>query len=68
MEKNTESAFDGKTILLTGGTGSFGNKFTEILLREHNPKSLRIYSRGEYNQYIMEQKFKDNRIRFLIGD
>ncbi|MDD3052317.1 MAG: UDP-N-acetylglucosamine 4,6-dehydratase (inverting) [Candidatus Cloacimonetes bacterium] len=68
MEKNNKSAFDGKTILLTGGTGSFGNKFAEIILRDHNPKSLRIYSRGEYNQYIMEQKFKDDRIRFLIGD
>ncbi|OEU41778.1 UDP-N-acetylglucosamine 4,6-dehydratase (inverting) [Methanosarcina sp. Ant1] len=68
MEKNKESAFDGKTILLTGGTGSFGNKFAEIILREYNPASLRIYSRGEYNQYIMEQKFKDDRIRFLIGD
>ncbi len=59
---------DDKTILLTGGTGSFGHKFTEILLKEYNPSSLRIYSRGEYNQYKMGQKFKDDRIRFLIGD
>jgi UDP-N-acetylglucosamine 4,6-dehydratase/5-epimerase len=63
-----KSMLDGKTILLTGGTGSFGHKFTEIVLREYNPSSLRIYSRGEYNQYKMEQKFKDERIRFLIGD
>jgi UDP-N-acetylglucosamine 4,6-dehydratase/5-epimerase len=61
------SLFEDKTILLTGGTGSFGNKFTEIILK-HNPESLRIYSRGEYNQYILDQKFKDKRIRFLIGD
>lgn len=64
-EKN--SLFENKTILLTGGTGSFGNKFTELILK-YNPKSLRIYSRGEYNQYIMGQKFNDNKIRFLIGD
>ena len=61
------SLFENKIILLTGGTGSFGNKFTEIILK-HNPKSLRIYSRGEYNQSMMDKKFKDERIRFLIGD
>lgn len=68
MEENKEkSLFENKTILLTGGTGSFGNKFTETILKR-NPKSLRIYSRGEYNQYMMDQKFQDERIRFLIGD
>lgn len=68
MEKNGErSLFEDKTILLTGGTGSFGNKFTEMILKS-NPRSLRIYSRGEYNQYIMDQKFKNENIRFLIGD
>ncbi len=60
--------FEGKNILLTGGTGSFGKKFTEIVLRECNPNSLRIYSRGEFNQYQMKQEFSDNRLRFLIGD
>jgi len=68
MEENKKRPlFENKTILLTGGTGSFGNKFTEMILKQ-SPKSLRIYSRGEYNQYIMDQKFKDERIRFLIGD
>ena len=62
------SLFEGKNILLTGGTGSFGKKFTEIILKEHNPNSLRIYSRGEYNQYKMQQEFNDSRLRFLIGD
>lgn len=66
-EYKQRQLFENKTILLTGGTGSFGNKFTEMILKQ-NPKSLRIYSRGEYNQYIMDQKFKDERIRFLIGD
>jgi UDP-N-acetylglucosamine 4,6-dehydratase (inverting) len=69
MEMKIEkSLFDDKNVLLTGGTGSFGKKFTEIVLRDHNPKSLRIYSRGEFNQYQMKQDFNDRRLRFLIGD
>lgn len=68
MEKNNNgSVFENKTILLTGGTGSFGNKFAEIILK-NNPKSLRVYSRGEYNQFVMDQKFRSEKIRFLIGD
>lgn len=62
------SIFDGKTVLLTGGTGSFGQKFTEIILREHDPKSVRIYSRGELKQFDMRTRFDDERLRFLIGD
>lgn len=57
-----------KVILLTGGTGSFGNKFTEIVLKNHDPKTIRIFSRGEKKQFDMMNKFKDNRLRFLIGD
>lgn len=58
-----------KVILVTGGTGSFGQKFTEIALREHNPKAIRIYSRGELLQLTMRQKFNDDeRLRFFIGD
>ena len=60
--------FDGKTILLTGGTGSFGNKFTEIVLREYNPEVIRIFSRGEKKQLDMRNKFNDDRLRFFIGD
>jgi len=59
---------NGKTILLTGGTGSFGQKCSEILLNKFEPESLRIYSRGELMQVQMEQKFNDDRLRFLIGD
>ena len=62
------SIFDGKTVLITGGTGSFGQKFTEILLSEHDPKSVRIYSRGELLQMEMRNRFDDPRLRFLIGD
>lgn len=59
---------DNKTILITGGTGSFGQKFTEIALKNHKPKAIRIFSRGEYLQWEMSQKFKDERLRFFIGD
>ncbi|MDY6865819.1 MAG: UDP-N-acetylglucosamine 4,6-dehydratase (inverting) [Halobacteriota archaeon] len=62
------SIFDGKTVLVTGGTGSFGKKFTEIVLEEHDPKSIRIYSRGELLQMEMKNRFDDERLRFLVGD
>ncbi len=58
----------GKTILLTGGTGSFGQKFSEVVLREHKPKSIRIYSRSELMQLQMDQKFRSESLRFFIGD
>jgi len=58
-----------KTILLTGGTGSFGQEFAKIALKEHNPKAIRIFSRGELLQQQMRQKFNDDpRLRFFIGD
>jgi len=61
--------FKDKVILVTGGTGSFGQKFAEIILREHSPAAVRIYSRGELLQLQMQQKFNnDERLRFLIGD
>lgn len=58
-----------KTILITGGTGSFGQACTAVLLRKHKPASIRIYSRDEWKQWQMKQAFRDNpRLRFLIGD
>jgi UDP-N-acetylglucosamine 4,6-dehydratase len=58
-----------KTILVTGGTGSFGQKFTEVVLRDYNPKVIRIFSRGELLQLEMQQRFNDDqRLRFFIGD
>lgn len=57
-----------KIIILTGGTGSFGNKFTEIILKKHKPKAIRIFSRGEKKQYDMSLKFNNERLRFFIGD
>ena len=62
-------ALTAKTVLLTGGTGSFGKKFTEMALKEHNPKAVRIFSRGEFLQMEMRKRFNgDTRLRFFIGD
>ena len=60
-----------KTILVTGGTGSFGKHFTKTVLERYNPKRLIIYSRDELKQYEMNQVFsdKDNPcMRYFIGD
>ena len=53
-------------ILVTGGTGSFGQKFTEIVLKECNPESVWIYSRGELLQSEMERKFNDSDYILLL--
>ena len=62
--------FDDKSILITGGTGSFGNHFVGYVLKHYNPKKIVIYSRDEYKQFIMYNKFKeyDDVLRFFIGD
>jgi UDP-N-acetylglucosamine 4,6-dehydratase len=61
-----------KTILITGGTGSFGQKFTETVLKKFNPKKIIIYSRDELKQFDMQNKFASNKnfkkLRFFIGD
>ena len=58
-----------KVILVTGGTGSFGQGFTEIALKEHKSKVIRILSRGELLQQEMWRRFNDDeRLRFFIGD
>ena len=59
-----------KTILITGGTGSFGKKFTERILKKYKPKKIIIYSRDEYKQYLMRKEFSkyDKKLRFFIGD
>lgn len=56
-----------KTVLITGGTGSFGKKFVKKAL-ELNVKKIIIFSRDELKQYEMKQEFKDERLRFFIGD
>ncbi|WP_330676744.1 UDP-N-acetylglucosamine 4,6-dehydratase (inverting) [Butyrivibrio sp. DSM 10294] len=69
MEK---SILDNKTILVTGGTGSFGHCFTEYVLEHYNPKKIIIYSRDEFKQFTManEKVYKEHadKMRFFIGD
>jgi UDP-N-acetylglucosamine 4,6-dehydratase/5-epimerase len=62
--------FNGKSILITGGTGSFGNQYISTLLDRYKPKRLVIFSRDELKQYEMSMKFKGNEdiLRFFIGD
>ena len=67
-----------KSILVTGGTGSFGNAFTQYVLENYDPKKIIIYSRDEYKQFVMRNKFTkmgkeagkdyDSKLRFFIGD
>src|SRR5215470_8218754 len=59
---------DDKTILVTGGTGSFGRKFIEIALRRHNPRRLIVFSRDELKQHEMSSQYADPRLRFFVGD
>jgi UDP-N-acetylglucosamine 4,6-dehydratase len=59
----------GKTILVTGGTGSFGNQFLPMTLEKYNPKKIIVFSRDEMKQWEMAKRFEgDNRVRFFIGD
>jgi UDP-N-acetylglucosamine 4,6-dehydratase/5-epimerase len=61
--------FDDKSILVTGGTGSFGHTFVPMLLERHNPRRVIIFSRDEMKQWEMAKKFQgDDRVRFFIGD
>jgi UDP-N-acetylglucosamine 4,6-dehydratase/5-epimerase len=60
--------FEGRTILLTGGTGSFGHHFTRTALSQWNPRTIRVFSRDELKQSEMQRSFDDDRLRFLIGD
>ncbi len=64
-----------KSILITGGTGSFGKKFVEMIFAQYNPKRIVIYSRDEFKQFTMQHEFQDkltkeqmNKLRFFIGD
>ena len=59
-----------KTILITGGTGSFGHHFVDYVLKHYKPKKIIIYSRDEYKQFLMDNDYKEYRdiLRFFIGD
>jgi UDP-N-acetylglucosamine 4,6-dehydratase len=60
--------FNNKSILITGGTGSFGRKYVQTLLARYKPKRLIIYSRDELKQYEMQQIFNEPCMRYFIGD
>lgn len=61
--------YEDKIILVTGGTGSWGHELIEQLLLNHNPREIRVYSRGEHKQVRMKAQFQEySNIRFIIGD
>src|SRR4051812_49091300 len=61
--------FDGKTVLVTGGTGSFGKKLVAKLLKSTGARKVIVFSRDELKQYEMQQVYRgEDRIRFFIGD
>lgn len=60
--------FNDKSILITGGTGSFGKKFIEILLSKYQPKKVIVFSRDELKQFEMQQTFNQDCMRYFIGD
>jgi len=58
----------GKTIMVTGGTGSFGKAFVKETLKNYSTKKIIIYSRDEFKQYEMAKRFKSDKLRFFLGD
>ena len=60
--------FDDKSILITGGTGSFGRAFIKNLLDKHSPRKVIVYSRDELKQFEMQQDFTSHVMRFFLGD
>lgn len=63
--------FNNKVILITGGTGSFGNEFLKVLLKNYKPKKVIIYSRDEFKQFMMQEIFplkKYPNLRYFLGD
>ena len=63
-----DNLFDQKTILVTGGTGSFGKKFIKTVLERYHPRKVIVYSRDELKQFEMSQKFNASCMRYFIGD
>ena len=60
--------FNNKSILITGGTGSFGKKCIDMLLEKYNPARVIVYSRDEFKQFEMQQQYTESCMRFFIGD
>lgn len=68
MDSDKPSHFDGASILVTGGTGSFGQAFIRRLLQNHRPTRVVVFSRDELKQYEMAQSFQSPAMRFFLGD
>ncbi len=70
LEENTDrqAMFDNKSILITGGTGSFGKQYTQTLLERYKPQKIIIYSRDELKQFEMQQHYNAPCMRYFIGD
>ena len=66
--RSYKEALDNRTILVTGGTGSFGHQVVEKILQVANPKEIIIFSRDEKKQFDMRNEFQDDRLTFIIGD
>ncbi|MEA5616570.1 UDP-N-acetylglucosamine 4,6-dehydratase (inverting) [Cronbergia sp. UHCC 0137] len=60
--------FNNKSILITGGTGSFGHKFVKSILNKYTPQKVIVYSRDELKQYEMEREFNSPVMRYFLGD
>jgi UDP-N-acetylglucosamine 4,6-dehydratase len=66
--KTRDDLLEGKTILVTGGTGSFGNNMVERVLCDQHPKEIIVFSRDEKKQYDMRRRLNSDMVRFMIGD
>lgn len=62
------SILDGKSVLVTGATGSFGKRFVKYVLEKHNPARLVIFSRDELKQFELQQQFQSPKLRYFLGD
>lgn len=63
-----KNMFKDKTILITGGTGTFGKSFAQRIIENHNPLKVIIFSRDEIKQWELEQKINNKKLRFILGD
>jgi UDP-N-acetylglucosamine 4,6-dehydratase/5-epimerase len=68
LSQKAAKEIENKIVLITGGTGSFGKRVTQRLLKDFNPSKVIVFSRDEFKQSEMAQKISDPRIRFFIGD
>lgn len=66
--QKASKVFNNKTILITGGTGSFGKRYVRTLLNNYAPRKVIVFSRDELKQFEMQQSFDAPNLRFLIGD